>query len=103
MQLVSVATLSPGQVLAAPVTNSGGAILCPAGFTLTESAISRLRNAGIEFASIEGDAGGGDDAATQARLESLEKRFGGVSDPLLLELKDAVAARLHSIPPASPA
>lgn len=103
MQMVSAATLTPGQVLAAPVTNSGGAILCPAGFTLTESAISRLQNAGIEFVSIEGDAASCTNAAAQIRLESLEKRFSGVSDPILLELKDAVAARLNSVPPSSPA
>ncbi|GMU91551.1 MAG: hypothetical protein AMXMBFR4_06090 [Candidatus Hydrogenedentota bacterium] len=103
MQMVSVATLAPGQVVAAPVTNSGGAILCPAGFTLTESAISRLQNAGIEFVSIQGDAATCENAAAHVRLENLEKRFSRVSDPILLELKDAVAARLNSALPSSPA
>jgi hypothetical protein len=38
----------PGSVLAEPVTDAGGAVLLPAGLTLTEAHLESLRRRGIE-------------------------------------------------------
>lgn len=94
MILVSINQLQPGQVVAKAVTNSNGAVLCPPGFELTEGAIARLKQVGIDSVILEGEGDGGEEDY-QARLEALEDRFRGVEDPLLLQIKAAVEKRLR--------
>lgn len=88
MELVNAHQLKPGDVIAAPVTNSFGAVLCPMGFTLTASAIERLINAGVESAAIEGGRNAG--PSLEERLAQLETRFQGISDPVLLQIKASI-------------
>ncbi|HNR30971.1 MAG TPA: hypothetical protein PKI11_08775 [Candidatus Hydrogenedentes bacterium] len=95
MELVDITQLRPGQTVAKAVINASGAVLCPPGFCLTEIAIERLRNAGITAVVIEGV----EDKAPeiQNRLQALEERFEGIDDPILLQLKAAIKARLNML------
>lgn len=92
MELLRVSQLRAGQTVAKAVTNRGGAVLCPPGFLLTETAIERLRNAGIESVIVESL----EDKAPeiQARIKALEERFTGIDDPILLQIKATVSNRL---------
>lgn len=92
MELVSVQQLRPGDVVAAPVTNPFGAVLCPVGFCLSEAAIERLLNAGVESIAIEGSRKAG--PTLEECLVALENRFAGVSDPVLLQFK-AIVSQYH--------
>jgi hypothetical protein len=84
----------PGQVVAKAVTNANGAVLCPTGFELTEAAIARLKQSGIESVILEGEGEAGEDNYEE-RIEALEDRFREVEDPLLLQLKAAIEKRLR--------
>ncbi len=91
MRRVNVKFLRSGQVLADAVKNSGGAVLCPMGYTLTEKAIERLQNAGVVSIWIEGDPDAGPDVN---KLEAnLNKRFDGIDDPILLRIKALIQKR----------
>lgn len=93
MYLVSIAQLKPGQILAKAVTNASGAVLCPSGYRLTETAIGRLRNAGVESVVVEGGEHGG--PTLEERIEALKVRFQGVEDPIMLQIKATVEKRLN--------
>ncbi len=82
-----------GRVLARPVTNAGGAVLCPAGLRLTERIIERLRAAGIESVVVEGGREHG--PTPRERLDKLNQRFEGIEDSLLLQLKAIFENRLN--------
>ncbi len=75
--------------------NRDGAVLCPAGFVLTDAAILRLQNAGVDmvFVDAPGDVGPG----PEERLAALEDRFSGVKDPTLLKLKHVIHAHLSEL------
>ena len=92
MELLNIAQLQAGHTVARAVTNASGAVLCPPGFRLTETAIERLRNAGVEAVIVESL----EDKAPRIRerLEALERRFQGIDDPILLQLKATMANRL---------
>jgi hypothetical protein len=93
MYLVSIVDVKPGQVLAKAVAGAGGAVLCPAGFRLTEIAIRRLTNAGIESLVVQGDTE--DTAGLERRIEALGMRFKGIEDPIMLQIKATVEQRLN--------
>ena len=93
MELMSITSVRPGQVLAKAVTNAGGAVLCPAGFRLTEAVLERLRNGNIQSVLVEGGHRTG--ATPRERLIALEQRFAGVDDPILMQLKAAIEGRLN--------
>lgn len=88
MQLCKISDAAPGMALARPICNSEGAVLCPAGFVLTDVAIQRIENAGVEAFFIEGGEESGPTPAE--RIEELNRRFAGITDPLMLELKSIV-------------
>ncbi len=92
LQLVNISQLKPGQVVASAVTNNGGAVLCPVGFKLTESAIERLSNAGVE--SVIVDVNERQNEELEQRIAALEERFRGLDDPIMLQLKATIEQRL---------
>lgn len=98
MVSISIHAAKVGQVIAQPVTNKNGAILCPAGFTLNASVIERLKNAGVDSLAVEGGAPTG--PSIDERLSMLEQRFAGVSDPMLLQLKGIIQRRLTKLKPS---
>lgn len=92
MYLVNIEDVRPGQVVAKAVTSATGAVLCPPGFQMTATAIERLKNAGVTSVIVEGLD---ESRRTIAqRLEELHRRFAGIDDPLLIQLKAAVERRL---------
>lgn len=95
MELVNVSQLKPGQILASAVTNPMGVMLCPAGFRLTEAAIGRLVNAGIESVVVEGTNRRAQDI--DSRMEQLQNRFEGIDDPVLLQLKATIENRFQAM------
>ena len=94
MELVNVAQLAPGQVTATAVTSPHGAVLCPAGFTLTAAAIQRIGDAGVESVVVEHVAHRPD---VSRRLEQLDERFADIDDPILLQLKATVEGCLKRL------
>ena len=95
MELVSVAALRPGYVLAKAVTNSSGAMLCPSGSRLTEGLIERLKNAGVEAAVVEAADRSG--PTPEERIAELNERFEGVHNPIMLRIKATIDNRLSLI------
>jgi methylmalonyl-CoA mutase cobalamin-binding subunit len=77
------------------VTNAAGAVLCAPGCALTPSLIERLANAGVETVYIQG--GGRRGPAAADRLQVLQARFDGITNPAMMELKKAVEYRLEAI------
>jgi hypothetical protein len=92
MELLSISAARSGQVLAQAVTNANGAVLCPPGFRLTESVIERLKNAGVESLLIEGNESQG--PTPQERIATLQRRFSGVDDPILMQIEATIENRL---------
>lgn len=95
MRSVNVQFLRPGQVVANAVTNASGAVLCPMGYTLTEQAIGRLKNASVASVWIEGNSKPPVDI--EARQAELDKRFSGISDPILIGIKGILDTRLKRL------
>ena len=95
MRSVNVRYLRPGQVLADVVTNSSGGVLCPLGYQLTDKAIERLQNANVGSVWIEGSADNMPDVG--AMEGTLNRRFDGVDDPVLLRIKALLQKRIDTI------
>jgi hypothetical protein len=83
MKRVAIDELSPGTVLAKPVTNAAGLPVVAAGAELDCSMIDRLRQLGLTLVYVEGDSGD-TTGKTLTELEAeLENRFRKVlQDPL---------------------
>ena len=92
MELLNISNVKPGQTLARAITNADGAVLCPTGFKLTESAIERLKNAGVDSVVIEGGEDSG--PSMEQRIAELRERFEGIDDPIMLQLKATIEKRL---------
>lgn len=94
MRRVVIEELTPGMILAKPVTNAAGLVVLPSGAELDEATLPRLQCLGLASLFIEGEAGdtGG---KTLAELEAeLDHRFRLVSnDPIQRQLLEAI--RLH--------
>jgi len=95
MELVSVAALKIDYVVAEPVTNPSGALLCPSGVRLTETVIERLKTAGVEAVVVEEADNSG--PAIEERIAQLNQRFRRVDDPLMLQIKATVESRLKQM------
>ena len=88
MQLCKIGDAAPGMVLARPIRNSEGVVLCPSGFILTDVAIQRIENSGVESFFVEGGEDSG--PTPEQRIDELNRRFAGISDPNLLQIKSIV-------------
>lgn len=99
MKVVRVDQLKPGDVTAATVKNEAGGVLIGPGTTLSDATIRRLKAAGVDTVSVEtrGDDTPKNMSNIVRRLEELSVRFAGVTDPLLLEIKDVTAKRLQAM------
>ncbi len=97
MKRVVIEELTPGMILAKPVTNSTGLVVLPAGAELDDTTLSRLQRLGLTSVYVEGDAG---DASgkTLAELEAeLEHRFRLViTDPIQHQLREAIRLQLQA-------
>lgn len=95
MELINIEQVKPGEIVAAPVKNASGAILCPEGYVLTEQAIARMKNAGVESVLVEQSLDNGPEI--DARLELLDMRFADVDDAVLLQLKAILVKQLNAL------
>jgi len=93
--LARIGELEPGQIVARAVMNAGGAVLCPPGLELTQATIQRLENAGVGTVAIEGENVSVE--RLQQRIDALRSRFSQVTDPLLVELGNAMEGRLQAM------
>lgn len=97
MRRVVIEALTPGMILAKPVTNAAGLVVLPSGAALDEGTLPHLQRLGVDAVFIEGapdDAGG----KTLAELEAeLHHRFRLVrQDPLQQQLLEAIRVHLHT-------
>jgi hypothetical protein len=94
MRRVVIEELTPGMMLAKPVTNAAGLVVIPSGTALDEAILQRLQRLGLVSVFIEGEDGGAG-GKTLAELEAeLDHRFRLVRhDPIQQQLLDAI--RLH--------
>ena len=101
MRSLRIDQVKPGDVTANRVLNSSGGTLIGAGTALTEGIIRSLKTAGVEVVEVEGGEALGADRVAQIaqRIEELETRCEGISDPFLLEIKMAAMSRLQSMLP----
>jgi hypothetical protein len=84
MEMLNVEQLQAGMVVASPVSNASGAVLCPMGFKLTDSAITRFKNAGVDTVLVEDVKRQG--FSLEDRMALLEARFQGIDDPVLVQI-----------------
>jgi len=82
-------------VVASAVTNHGGAVLVPPGYKLTEQAIARLKNAGVDGVIVEERKHARPDM--DGRIAAVSKRFEGIDDPIMLQLRATILKRLNMI------
>jgi len=95
VQVCKITEAAPGMVLGRPIRNPEGAILCPAGLVLTDTAIQRLEKMGIESFFVEG---GEDTGPTpEDRIVELSRRFAGITDPAMLQIKTIVENHFRGI------
>ena len=102
MKRVVIEELTPGMILAKPVTNNTGLVVLPLGAELDEATLTRLQRLGLTSVYVEGDAG---DASgkTLAELEAeLDHRFRRViDDPIQCQIREAIRLQLrtsHGVP-----
>lgn len=105
MRVVRLDQVSPGDVTADYVRNSAGGVLMAPGTELTEGHLRRLKIAGVDTVPIGGQdsLSGVDMAKIVRRIEELNIRFNGVTDPLLLEIRKVAVGRLQAMMPITPA
>lgn len=95
MARISLAQARAGQEVLRPVVNNNGVVLVQAGARLSDSIIERLRNLGISFIVVAGPDPASDVKTPEARLAELDRRFAGhEDDPLMVQLKQVVAAQI---------
>lgn len=101
LKTLRIDEIQPGVTVAADVCNAAGGVLVGAGATLSEAHIRRLKIAGVDAVCVSGEPGPAAplEMAPEARLAALELRFAGAADPVLLQIKEIVAARLTAMQP----
>ena len=97
MKKIPINLATPGMILAKPVTNDRGIVLCAPGTELTQEIITRLSNMGAKRIRVEGapeDTGNADKSLDQ-QIDELHARFRKVEgDPLMRKIKEAFLERL---------
>jgi hypothetical protein len=93
MKKLPLGKVSPGEVVARPVSTSNGVVLVQPGTALTPEMVRRLEGLGIESIWLEGAAA---DARTpEELLAELDDRFAGhEGSELMMALKALVRTRL---------
>ena len=70
MRRVVIEELTPGMILAKPVTNTAGLVVLPSGAELNEAALARLQRLGLASVCIEGNDGRCDFRPDQPRNQA---------------------------------
>ena len=101
MQKILIEQAEEGMVLAKPVTNQKGIILCGEGTQLTETLIERLKSMDITRIVVEGHPvdDGTEEIPPETLHERLQERFRYVrNSPVLMAMKEEIWKRLQNPP-----
>lgn len=105
MGALKVGDLRPGMVLGKPALDGKGHPILRDGVALTEKHIQLLSSWKVETVDVLGandvpiaelETAAANDARTRADLDAIEARFQGITDEVLLQLRDIVKRRLLS-------
>ncbi|HAP41814.1 MAG: hypothetical protein R3B11_00890 [Nitrospira sp.] len=108
MKRVVIEELTPGMILAKPVTNSTGLVVLPIGAELDDATLARLQRLGLPSVYVEGEAGDASGKTLDELEAELDHRFRRViDDPLQYQLREAIRLQLRathgvSDPPEAP-
>ena len=93
MKKVSIDEAEAGEIVARPVVTTGGVVLVRPGTQVSAELLARLDALGIDTICLEGPSP--DAKPLDELMQALERRFAGhEQNPLMMELKAVVAARL---------
>lgn len=88
MQRLPIYYIKPGMKTYEEVIDANGRVLCGKGVELTEEHIKRFEELGVNFITVEGNPVSLPwEKSLEVELKELEKRFEGVTDENLLEIK----------------
>ncbi|WP_022854880.1 MULTISPECIES: hypothetical protein [Thermodesulfobacterium] len=91
MQRLPLAYIIPGMKTYEEVVDANGRTLCGKGVELTEEHLKRFQEFGVQFITVEGlKVRLPWEKTLEEELEGLEKRFEGISDPVLLNIKEVL-------------
>ncbi|MCD6569779.1 MAG: hypothetical protein J7L53_03660 [Deltaproteobacteria bacterium] len=99
MQKVPLGLVRPGMILAKPVTNEKGFVLCAEGTELTATLIERLKRMNIAVIVLKGHPVdmGGEEKTREQRIAEVQSRFANVEgDPIMDQIKDAITNAIIS-------
>ncbi|MCS7278952.1 MAG: hypothetical protein NZ530_02700 [Thermodesulfobacteriaceae bacterium] len=88
MQRLPLSYIKPGMKTFEEVVDANGRVLCGKGIELTEEHIKRFYELGVNFVTVEGHPVNLPwEKTLEEELQALNKRFEGIKDPTLLEIK----------------
>lgn len=88
MQRLPLSYIKPGMKTFEEVVDANGRVLCGKGIELTEDHIKRFHELGVNFVTVEGHPVNLPwEKTLEEELEALNRRFEGIEDPVLLEIK----------------
>ena len=88
MQRLPLSYIKPGMKTYEEVIDAKGRVLCGKGVELTENHIKRFEDFGVNFVTVEGNPVKLPwEKSLEEELKELEKRFEGITDKNLLEIK----------------
>jgi len=88
MQRLPLSYIKPGMKTYEEVIDANGRVLCGKGVELTEDHIKRFEDFGVNFVTVEGNPVKLPwEKSLEEELKELEKRFEGITDKNLLEIK----------------
>ena len=88
MQRLPLSYIKPGMKTYEEVIDANGRVLCGKGVELTEDHIKRFEELGVNFVTVEGNPVKLPwEKSLEEELKELEKRFEGITDKNLLEIK----------------
>ncbi len=88
MQRLPLSYIKPGMKTFEEVVDQNGRVLCGKGIELTEEHIKKFQEFGVNFVTVEGHPVKLPwEKTLEEELQELEKRFEGIQDETLLEIK----------------
>ncbi|PMP63909.1 MAG: hypothetical protein C0197_01720 [Caldimicrobium thiodismutans] len=96
MQRLPLSYLKPGMKTYEEVYDAQGRVLCGKGVELTEEMIKRFYELGVSYVTVEGTPVKLPwEKSLEEELSELEKRFEGVNDENLLQIKEILKELLY--------
>ncbi len=115
MRKLKIENLAPGMVLSKPLLDPNGKTLLGAGATLTDKIVARVASMNVAMVFVEGDPQSEEEIhrpavgylsqnkTRQELLDQVDRKFrNALSDPLMVELKHCITARITANTPEHP-